>query len=102
MIFALLLAGRLEFWHLLVGSFVLGCLIPLIMPARMAMVVGLVGKGGLARAMALSGGGMQMMRIVAPALAGFLVAPIGLEDAFAHMLAESKAPKADNPSKKSE
>jgi len=82
-IFTLLLAGRLEFWHLLVGSFVLGCLIPLIMPARMAMVVGLVGKGGLARAMALSGGGMQMMRIVAPALAGFLVAPIGLEGAYA-------------------
>ena len=81
-IFLLLLTGHLAFWHLLVGSFVLGCLIPLIMPARMAMVVGLIGKGGLARAMALSGGGMQMMRIVAPAIAGFLVAPIGLEGAY--------------------
>jgi MFS family permease len=81
-ILGLLLAGQLAFWHLLVGSFVLGCLIPLIMPARMALVVSIVGRGGLARAMALSGGGMQMMRIVAPALAGLLVAPIGLEGAY--------------------
>jgi len=82
-IFALLATGRLAFAHLLVGSFVLGCLIPLIMPARMALVVALVGKRGLTRAMALSSGGMQTMRIVAPALAGFLVAPIGLEGAYA-------------------
>ena len=82
-IFLLLASGKLVFAHLLAGSFVLGCLIPLIMPARMALVVSIVGKGGLGRAMALSGGGMQVMRITAPAVAAFLVLPIGLTGAYA-------------------
>ncbi|MGE4608530.1 MAG: MFS transporter [Myxococcota bacterium] len=80
---ALLVTGRLEFWHLVVGAFLMGCTFPIIMPSRMAIVVRIVGKDTLGSAMALTSGGMNAMRIVAPAMAGFLVAPLGIGGTYA-------------------
>lgn len=79
----LLVTGRLEFWHLVTGAFLMGCTFPIIMPSRMAIVVRIVGKDTLGSAMALTSGGMNAMRIVAPAMAGFLVAPLGIGGTYA-------------------
>jgi MFS family permease len=80
---SLLVTGNLEFWHLVVGAFLMGCTFPIIMPSRMAIVVRIVGRDTLGSAMALTSGGMNAMRIVAPAMAGFLVAPLGIGGIYA-------------------
>ncbi len=75
-------AGLLQFWHLMCSAFVMGCVIPLTMPAQSAMVVDVVGKRDLQNAMALSMGGMAATRIIGPTLSGFLVAVFGLGGAY--------------------
>jgi MFS family permease len=70
----LLLTGTLQFWHLLVVVFFMGCLFPFIMPARQAIVANIVGRQGLGNAMALQMGGMNATRVVAPVAAGAIVA----------------------------
>jgi len=81
-ILLLLVSGRLEAWHLLVSSFLLGCTFPMSMPARNAMVVNIVGKEALVGAMALSMGMHNMTRVVGPALAGFLIPFIEIEGVY--------------------
>jgi MFS family permease len=78
-VLALLLTGTLQFWHLMAVVFVMGCTFPFIMPARQSIVVSIVGRRGLANAMALQMGGMNAARVVAPALAGFLIWIVGLK-----------------------
>lgn len=73
-VLVLLLTNRLEFWHLLVVVFFMGCLFPFIMPARQAIVANIVGRQGLSNAMALQMGGMNAARVVGPVLAGGIVA----------------------------
>jgi MFS family permease len=73
-VLVLLLTNRLEFWHLLVVVFFMGCLFPFIMPARQAIVANIVGRQGLGNAMALQMGGMNAARVVGPVLAGGIVA----------------------------
>jgi len=76
-VFALLVTNQLAFWHLLVAVFVMGCVFPLMMPARQAIVANIVGRQGLANAMILQLGGMNATRVVAPVAAGFIVAVLG-------------------------
>lgn len=78
-ILALLLTGRLEFWHLLAVVFVMACTFPFTMPARQAIVASIVGRQGLANAMALQMGGMNAARVVGPVLAGFIIAVAGVK-----------------------
>lgn len=73
-VLVLILTGQLEFWHLMVVVFFMGCLFPFIMPARQAIVANIVGRQGLGNAMALQMGGMNAMRVVAPVAAGGVVA----------------------------
>lgn len=77
-ILTLLVTGVLEFWHLLVVVFILGCTFPFVMPARQAIVANIVGREGLPNAMALQMGGMNAARVAAPVTAGFIVAFVGL------------------------
>lgn len=77
-ILGLLALDALRFWHLLVGSALMGAVFPFVMPARQALVVNIVGKAGLSRAMALSMAGMNVTRVLGPALSGFLIDPIGI------------------------
>ena len=74
----LLLTNQLEFWHLLCAMFLMGCLFPFIMPARQSIVVNIVGRQGLANAMALQMGGMNAARVVGPVTAGLVIAAFGL------------------------
>ena len=81
-ILLLLVAGVLEFWHLLAAATLMGCVFPFIMPARQAIVVNIVGKVGLPNAMALNMGGMNASRVVGPASAGFLIGALGIEGTY--------------------
>jgi MFS family permease len=73
-ILTLLLLGQLQFWHLLCTAFVSGCAFPFIMPARMAITATVVGPARLQAAMALSGGVMNLSRVIGPAVMGLVIA----------------------------
>jgi MFS transporter, DHA1 family, staphyloferrin A biosynthesis exporter len=74
----LILTDLIEFWHLLAVSFVTGVVFSFNMPARQALVPNLVPQHKLMNAISLQMGGMNLTRIIAPAMAGLLIAPLGM------------------------
>ena len=82
-ILVLIMTDTLVFWHLIASAVVMGSIFPFIMPARQAIVVNIVGKEGLSRALALSMAGMNATRIVGPAAGGFLISFGGVAAAYA-------------------
>lgn len=61
-------------WWLLIASAVLqGTIMALMMPARQAIIPEIVGEGQVMNAVALNSLGMNTLRLVAPAVAGFLI-----------------------------
>jgi len=78
----LLILDKLLFWHLLCGSVIMGCIFPFIMPARTAIVVNIVGRFGLGKAMGINMAGMNATRILGPAAAGFLIETIGVTNTY--------------------
>lgn len=87
LILGLLLAGMLQFWHLLVTAFFLGVLYPFVMPTRTTMIYGLVGPEKLGNAIALQAATLNIGRILGPALAGALIPFITIEGAYVMALA---------------
>ncbi len=81
-VLGLFVSDRIEFWHLVVAAASLGCSFPLMMPARSAIVYALVGRRHLGAAMGLNMTGMNATRVLGPALAGFLIAAIGVTGAY--------------------
>ncbi len=79
---ALIITGAIEFWHLRVVYLVSSAAFAFNMPARGALVALLVPRAQLMNAVALSTAAMNASRIVAPALAGLLVAPLGIGGAY--------------------
>jgi MFS family permease len=82
-VLALYVTERLAFWHLLAAGFVVGCVFPLMMPARQAIVANLVGRERLASAIALNVTGMNTARVVGPALGGLLIVGDDVRIAYA-------------------
>ena len=78
----LLFFDVLKFWHLLCGSVLMGCVFPFIMPARTAIVVNIVGKFSLGKAIAINMAGMNTTKIIGPAAAGFLIDAIGVSNTY--------------------
>ncbi|MBN1667389.1 MAG: MFS transporter [Anaerolineales bacterium] len=78
----LIWSGRVQIWHLMVLSFILGAAAALEQPARLAFVVDIVGKEDLTNAVALNSSVYNVARIVGPAIAGVLVAWIGEAGCF--------------------
>jgi predicted MFS family arabinose efflux permease len=72
----------LEFWHLLCTAFVAGCAFPFIMPARMAITVNVVGPDRIQSAMAVSGGAMNLSRVVGPAMMGVIISEFSVIAAY--------------------
>ena len=81
-ILIMLLLGQLEFWHLLCTAFVAGCAFPFIMPARMAITVNVVGPDRIQSAMAVSGGAMNLSRVVGPAMMGVIISEFSVIAAY--------------------
>jgi MFS family permease len=79
---ALSWAGTVEMWQVMTLAFLLGAAQALDTPARQAFVVELAGRDDLANAIALNSGIFHGARVVGPAVAGFLVAAVGIPISF--------------------
>ncbi|MEE8369410.1 MAG: MFS transporter [Dehalococcoidia bacterium] len=80
----LVLTGVIQVWHLVVMGLLQGTIFAFNMPSRQAILPELVGEKELMNAIALNSAGMNLTRILGPALAGGLVAVpfIDLEGVF--------------------
>ncbi|MBT8140356.1 MAG: MFS transporter [Gammaproteobacteria bacterium] len=104
-ILVLLATQQLEFWHLIIAGIVGGVVIPVIMPARTAVVFDIVGQKRLGAAMGLSMAVVNISRVIGPMLMGwaisvyaatgaYIVATLLLFAAFLAMLKLSPKPVA--------
>ena len=69
----LVLTDLIRIWHMTLVAFMMGTAFAFNMPARQAFVAELVGKDRLTNAVALNNTGMNMARVVGPAIAGALI-----------------------------
>src|SRR5215216_2939170 len=74
---------RVELWQVYVLALCLGIVNSFDLPARQAFVVDMVGKGDLVNAVALNSALFNAARIVGPAIAGILIATVGIAICFA-------------------
>lgn len=87
MILAVILAtltylGAVRYWHILILAACLGLVNTLDMPARQSFVIELVGRKSLMNAIALNSAAFNLGRIVGPAVAGMLIAVLGMATCF--------------------
>jgi MFS family permease len=75
---ALILLDKIAFWQLLLITPVSAAAFAFNIPGRQALVAIMVPRDRLMNAISLSTAAMNVSKIVAPALAGLLVAPIGI------------------------
>jgi MFS family permease len=74
--------GLIQFWHILVSSFLSGATNAFNMAARNSIVAELVPKDKMYNAIALNNGGANIARIAGPALAGVLIGFVGTQGAY--------------------
>ncbi len=74
--------GSITWVHLIVASFLQGIVMALMMPARQAIIPELVGARMITNAVALNGAAMNLLRLMGPALAGFLIALWDIEAVY--------------------
>lgn len=79
---ALTLKGWVEPWHVLVTAFLVGAVQAFDSPARQSILPRLVPRDDIPSAVAMHNFAWQGMGIVAPSLAGILVATVGIETAL--------------------
>jgi len=70
-------AGLLPYWGLVVGGFAIGVAQSPSQPARMSLVLDLVGRENLSNANALNSMALNMTQVIGPALGGAMIAAIG-------------------------
>ena len=71
-----------SWWILLVSAFLQGTIMGLMMPAHQSIIPEIVGEERLMNALALNNLGMGLFRIVAPAIAGFMIKYLGFEAVY--------------------
>ena len=71
-----------SWWILVAASLAQGTIMGLMMPARQAMIAEIVGEEQLMNAVALNTFGMNMNRLMMPALAGFFIDGFGFESIY--------------------
>ncbi len=74
---AVVFAGQLRIEHLVIGAFVQGVVNSFALPARQAMIPEIVGNERMMNAFALNVFNLNVLRLVAPATAGGLIAAFG-------------------------
>jgi len=79
---ALVIAGVAQPWHILVASGVNGVAFALSLPARHSIIASLVPKSQLPAATGLAHTVWSSAQIVGPAIAGVIIAGVGIEAAF--------------------
>jgi MFS family permease len=78
----LISTGLIQYWHLLIASFLTGVNNAFNTPTRYAIVAELVPTEKIYNAFALNNGGANAARVVAPSLAGVLMAVAGTQSAY--------------------
>ncbi|MDP6454899.1 MAG: MFS transporter [SAR202 cluster bacterium] len=78
----LTISGYIEFWHVMAVGVVNGTMMGINMPSRAAMVSEVVPEHSLMNAISLNNSGMNLTRIIGPALAGFLILYMGIGGVF--------------------
>ena len=76
------MTGLILFWHLLVIGVCNGTLAAFNMPSRQSIISDIVPRETLMNAISLSSAGMNMTRIIGPALAGVLIIYLGTAGVF--------------------
>ncbi|HLZ09866.1 MAG TPA: MFS transporter, partial [Chloroflexota bacterium] len=77
----------IQWWHLMIASFVQGVCFSINMPTRQSWIPSLVKAGELPNAIALNNAGMNAARIIGPALGGLLIGLPGVGAAGVFYLA---------------
>ena len=85
-VLALVATNRITILDLIIAAALFGMAFGLNGPARQALMAQLVGKDLLMNAVSLTSGGMNLMRILGPAAAGFLIGVIGVRGIYAILL----------------
>lgn len=75
-------SGNIRYWHILVLATMLGMVNTLDMPTRQSFIIELVGKEDLMNAIALNSSVFNMARVIGPALAGIIMATMGIAFCF--------------------
>ncbi len=74
--------GAISWVHLIVAGILQGTVISLMMPSRQAIIFELVGEESLMNAIALNAAAMNLLRLLAPAFAGFFIAIWSIEGVY--------------------
>lgn len=82
LLWALLVSGTLQLWHLYLLALLLGITNSLELPTRRAFVVELVGREDLPNAIALNSSITTLARIVGPGMGGLVIAASGVTSLF--------------------
>jgi MFS family permease len=82
----LLGSGVVQVWHVYLTVLLDGASWALSMPARRAMLFDVLGGSGVANAVALDAVGMNVSRMLGPALAGVLITLVGVTGGYATIL----------------
>ena len=80
----LIMTGLIQIWHMVALGLVQGAVFAFNMPARQAIIPLIVGRENIANAIALNNAGMNLTRIVGPAIAGLIIAMPGIGIAGAY------------------
>jgi len=87
MLFAFILAflvqtDRLLLWHVYILAFLLGSVTAFNVTAEQAFIGDIAGAGNMRKAIALNNTINQLTRLIGPAIAGWLIASVGIAPAF--------------------
>jgi MFS family permease len=78
----LALTGNVQIWQVYILAFALGLITVVDNPTRQTFVAEMVGRSGLANAIALNSAVFNLARIAGPAVAGLVIATLGTPAAF--------------------
>jgi MFS family permease len=78
----LVATGMVAVWHVLLIAFLIGTVHAIEIPTRQSFLIELVGRENLLNAIALNSSAFHAARMVGPAIAGFIMAPLGLSSCF--------------------
>ena len=83
-----MVTGQVEVWQVFVLALVLGVVNAFDMPIRQSFVVEMVGREDIANAVALNSAVFNGTRIIGPAIAGLLIAIVGIAPLLLHQRGE--------------
>ena len=78
----LVIADQLEYWHLALGSFLIGAVMASEFPVRRTMIGEVVARSSVGRAVSLEQTTNSLFRIIGPFLGGVFLATIGAQGGF--------------------